>query len=343
MREYLPWSKVTLRDCIRDYKEGRFTILDLELSGACNYTCKYCDSPDRNKCFSVDTDILSSVLQDKQIKWIFICGLGEPTFGINYEKLIEILEISKQKGIKCSIFTNLSFLTKDLLEYIDQEVLYILFKLDSFKEDYIKKFYGTNNAINQLDNISELVKHVIIRNGCTNIAASIVPNRYNKDEIPEIVSWCSEHDVFPLIAELEEAGKGELIFDELRLSKEELAKIKLDILLKNAEEPRVPICPAMISGIHINNSGDITVDEATGFSCHWFWLKNPAIKRIGTLTGTTKWEEYSQKIIDYRLGLTKSIVSKIDSFNDEGTVFGGCGGSVRDLLLSHVALHKESK
>ena len=138
MYEYYPWSKTTLKQCITDYKEGKLTILDLELSGACNFKCKYCDSPDRNKGFSIETEKIESLLKNGQIRWIFICGLGEPTYGPNYEELIKILKVAKRNGAKCSIFSNLSNLTKELLDYIDDEVLYILFKLDSFETKNIE-------------------------------------------------------------------------------------------------------------------------------------------------------------------------------------------------------------
>ena len=339
MYEYLPWSKHTLNECINNYQKDIFTILDIELSGACNYQCKYCDSPDRSKCFDVKADNIESLLLSGQIHWIFICGLGEPTFGPNYNQLIKILKIAKSNNVKCSIFTNLSSVTTELLQFIDDEVLYLLFKLDSFNPEYIKRIYGTRNPSNQIANINEIAKHVIIRDNYTNIAASIVPNKYNKDEIPEIVSWCLRHNIFPLIAELEQAGEGKNNFDELSLSIEELRKLRSDIFAMNAEETKVPICPAMISGIHINNQGDITVDQATGFSCHWFWLKNPIVKKIGSFNENELWNCYSKKIKDYRISQTESIKEQIDNYNNDETVFGGCGGAVRDLLLSHLAIH----
>ena len=52
MIEYLPWSKKLLDESISSYKNGIFSILDLELGGGCNLNCIYCDSPDRCKKFT---------------------------------------------------------------------------------------------------------------------------------------------------------------------------------------------------------------------------------------------------------------------------------------------------
>lgn len=49
MLEYLPWSNQERVTCLGTYKNGQFSILDIELDGEYN-SCAYRDSPDRKNC-----------------------------------------------------------------------------------------------------------------------------------------------------------------------------------------------------------------------------------------------------------------------------------------------------
>lgn len=340
MYEYLPWSKRELSKSLQDYCNGILSILDIELGGECNFHCKYCDSPDRHKDFHVNIEKIEAVMQEREIRWVYICGLGEPTYKQNGIILEKLLDIAEKNNVRCSIFTNLSNITDKLLEYVDKGILYLLFKMDSLSETNISDLYGIETANLQIEKVKKLVDHVIIRNGCTNLAASIVPTKTNMCEVPQIVEWCIEKNIFPLLAELENAGAGINSFNRLCLSKEELSDIKWEIMVKYSEDIDVPICPAMISGIHINNEGIVTVDKKTGFSCHWFWLKTPEVMHIADFNENGTWNEYSSLIRTYRMKQTENVKLYLENSYNDFYVFGGCGGSIKELLLSHIVLHK---
>lgn len=339
MIEYLPWSNKELIKTIEEYRNGHLSILDIELGGTCNFNCLYCDSPDRHKDFQVDLDRVKSEMEDRKIRWIYICGLGEPTYGKNVEVLLELLALAKTYDAKCSIFTNLSNIPDKFIEYIDKGVLCLLFKADSLNSLHASKIYGTGETDIQVLNIKRIVEHVHIVDGCTNLAASIVPTQENINEIPGIVQWCIDHNVYPLIAELENAGDGADVFQRLDPGKMNLAKLKWDLLIQQCDNIKVPICPAMIGGVHVNYKGIVTVDEKTGFSCHWFWLDNPVVKPIGDFSTLSNWEDYENNIIGYRKSRVDHIKGYIENSPKGVFVFGGCGGSVEDILLSHLALH----
>lgn len=340
MYEYLPWSNEELSKSLRDYRRGVLSILDIELGGDCNFHCKYCDSPDREKEFRVDISKIDKVMQEGNIRWIYICGLGEPTFGKNQYILEELLAIAEKHNVRCSIFTNLSNISPKLIEYIDKGILYLLFKMDSMNEDKVSYLYGMKQADIQISKVEEIARHVIIQNGCTNLAASIVPTKQNYDEVCQIVGWCKEKNIYPLVAELEYAGAGTESFEQLSLDREKLSHIKWQIVEKCSENINVPICPAMIGGIHINHDGVITVDKETGFSCHWFWLKEPKVKTLANFNESGTWKEYSNLVSTYRKNQTNIVKKYLDSNDNELYIFGGCGGSIKELLLGHLALHK---
>lgn len=341
MCEYLPWSKKELIKTINAYIEGQLSILDIELSGKCNFHCKYCDSPDRTKDFHVDLEKIHQQLATGKIRWIYICGLGEPSFEKNGETLLKLLDFAEEFGVKCSIFTNLSNLTDRFLEYVDKGILYLLFKMDSLDPMLAENLYGTESSTQQISNVRSMASHVKLQDGCTNLAASIVPTKENIREIPSIVHWCAEHNIYPLIAELENAGDGADIFQQLNPGKEQLSKLKWKLFMQNGYELRVPICPAMIGGLHINHDGVITTDKKTGFSCHWFWLESPEVKQIADFNHEEDWNTYSETIINYRRSRIEYVREYLETCEKTTYVFGGCGGSVEDILLGHLALHSK--
>lgn len=338
MYEYLPWSSQELNKTIEEYKKNKLTILDIELGGTCNFHCIYCDSPDRNKKFRVDMNKINRIIEEKNIRWIYICGLGEPTYGENRDVLMRLLQIADRNHVRCSIFTNLSWVDDTFLEYVRRGVLYLLFKMDSFDVACASKLYGADNS-QQKENINKLLKCVRIEQNCTNLAASIVPTKNNLEQIPEIVAWCLKHDIYPLIAELENAGRGGLVYNELSPGKDELAKLKIQLQTENNIRLNVPICPSIIGGLHINSEGMITVDRKTGMSCHWFWLENPSVKSVDSFNEEGELDRYEQEIIQYRKEKTDAILKILDEGIQEHFVFGGCGGSLDEILQYQVGLH----
>lgn len=334
MYEYLPWSKRVLDKSIVSYKKGIIPILDLELGGGCNLNCIYCDSPDRTKKFTSMREV-QNFIESGKIEWVFICGLGEPTFAENKKYLLKILELCKNHKLKCSMFTNLLDFDEQLFDYIDEDVLYVMFKLDSFEEKRIQKLYGNHKIdIDQHQaKIQKLVKLTREKDGCTNLCASIVPTTLNFDELPKIISFCEENNIFPLIGDLEDSGKGQDVYGELKLSDEQLKQVKT---LFN-EDYSIPICPSVLCGIHILYDGTVAVDESTGLSCHWFWLTEPCIYQMKKVWEYSSYNEIIDEIRKYRCKKIPMVRESIEHLDN--LVFGGCGGDIKTLLEKYVSLY----
>ena len=334
MIEYLPWSQKVLEESISFYKNGIFSILDLELGGGCNLNCIYCDSPDRSKKFTSMNEV-EKFIQSAYLKWIFICGLGEPTFTENKTDLLNILELCKKQGIKCSMFTNLLNFDDMLFNYIQDEVLYVMFKLDTFKRNRVTELYGSKNVdFERLQsNIQRVVELTKTRNGYTNVCASIVPTTLNFDELPQIIEFCDKYNIFPLIGDLEDSGRGQDVYSKLKLSDTQLRKVK-KLLPK---EYTIPVCPSVLCGVHILHDGMVALDESTGLSCHWFWLTEPCVYHLKKVSEFLSLNEIMQEIEAYRcdkLPEVKKIIEGLDNL-----VFGGCGGDIKELLKVYVGLH----
>ena len=341
MIEFEPWSTNTFKESLENYNHGQFTILDIEVGGDCSLSCVYCDTPDRSTKAEINFASLENFCAQATFKWLFICGLGEPLSEKNYEHFINYLKIAEKYQIKCSIFSNVLNLNDEVLDFVKKGILFVIFKFDSIKKSNIEKIYGTNNAEKIIENIEKLVNLVQINNNQTNLAASIVPTKMNSKDIYDVVDFCYKNKVFPLIGELENCRIPKDLFEFLSVDEQTLLEIKSYISNKYNDEYKIPICPSVISGIHIDNKSNIIVDERTGLSCHWFWLETPKSHTIKQFSNKTIYSEIIDSIKFYRKQKIKEIQNIIT--NCSKRVFGGCGGNITELLNIYLALETTSK
>lgn len=332
--EYAPWAKDTLHRILSE-SSNSLPILDIQFGGACNLNCIYCDTPKYGLPCSLDLNAIEKIINTGNIKWIYACGLGEPTAKGNVEALKRILAMCKRMSVKMSMFSNLVNLDDELLDYIKYGTLHVLFKLDSFNPEVMQFLYGADKSQTILENYQKLKDVVRIENGTTNLGASIVPTSKNYEEIYNIIDWCIENGIYPLLGQLENAGKCAHIFHELELKEEQLLSLRNYIESKYDVHYEIPVCPATISGVHITNTNKVIVDERTGLSCGWFWLDEPEMIMIDDICKSS-FEEITSKIINYRKSKFAEVV-EIEK-NLEPNPFGGCGGDAKSLLNQYISI-----
>lgn len=340
MIEYLPWSQKVYRDSLERYEKGLFSSLDIELGGECNFHCIYCDSPEYEKKCEIPMERIDEYLSSGMIRWVYICGLGEPTFHNNHVKLVSLLKSCSRYGVKCSIFSNLSNLTPELIQYIQEGVLHIQFKYDTKDEVIVKTLYGSQFPGQQIANIDRIKQLVCSDGSTTNLAASIVPTKLNIHSILGIVEECLDANIFPLLGELECSGMGQINYEKLSLHPEEALQLKEAVERLCGESYEIPVCPSVISGIHIDYSGHVTVDKTTGLSCHWFWLDEPQTIRLVHCRDYKEIDSIAKKIRNYRNGCMDNVVDFLQKGKHVGMAFGGCGGDVTKLFQQYVHIHR---
>lgn len=336
MYEYAPWATDVL-ERILAISSKSLPILDIQFGGACNLNCIYCDTPKYNAPCSLDMNSIGRIIDDGNVQWIYACGLGEPTAKGNVEAFKQILAMCKKKSIKVSIFSNIVNLDDELLQYIDDGTLHILFKLDSFNPSVMEYLYGSDKSKIILHNYQKLREVIHTKDGATNLGASIVPTARNYEEIYQIIDFCMDSGIYPLLGQLENAGKCSAIFDELELKEDKLLALRQYIKDKYSVQYSIPVCPATISGIHITNTNRVIVDERTGLSCGWFWLDEPKMIEIGNIVDMTV-QEITAKIIAYRKSKLNNVVALEKTLRPNP--FGGCGGDAKQLLQQYISIAK---
>lgn len=332
MFEFFPWSRKVLDDSLQVYNQDcRMSILDMELGGACNMCCVYCDTPRRNTPVQYGFSDIEKLLKEGCFSWLFICGLGEPTDKNNMCLLKRLLKECESNKIKCCMFSNVVNFDEEIFQYIDSDILYPMFKLDGLNPELLTSLYGVEKSLidKQLENVYRICSHVKNSGKYTNVCASIVPTTKNIDCLPELIDWCLGNGIFPLIGDLEDAGKGQAVFNELKVSEDKLFELSRYFYKVTGEKYHVPICPSVLFGIHIDYKGNIVVDKLSGLSCHWFWLTEPKVCVLAELKNQSSLE-LSKLIIDNRnkhRNYLKDIINTLPHL-----VFGGCGGNICDLL-----------
>ncbi len=336
MYEYAPWATDVLKRILA-ISSNSLPILDLQFGGACNLNCIYCDTPKYNFPCSLDLNAIERIIDTGNIQWVYACGLGEPTAKGNVEAFKQILAMCKKNSTKVSIFSNIVNLDDELLGYIDIGTLHILFKLDSFNPSVMEYLYGADKSTIILRNYQQLKEVTHVNNGATNLGASIVPTTRNYEEIYQIIDFCMDNGIYPLLGQLENAGKCSRIFDKLQLKEDELLTLRSYIEEKYDVHYQIPVCPATISGIHITNTNRVIVDERTGLSCGWFWLDEPKMIEIGNIIDMSA-EEITSRIIAYRKSKFADVVAIEKSL--KANPFGGCGGDAKQLLQQYISIAK---
>lgn len=347
MVQYFPWSEKTLHECIQASQKGKIPVIDLELTAKCSAAhCVYCDSmpevcpnPTNDELPLEATLHILEQSAKKGLKWIYTCGLGEP---LEDERFFPILDFIKWNNIKLSIFTNGQFIKNlEIAKRLKESNVNIILKMDTFDEqkfDYILGGLGRAKKIyNAIDYLLEAGYTDVEDEGYTDLAFSIVPTQLTKDSIPQVVKYCFEHNIFPSVGELEQAGNvtNLNLFSSLGLSKEHLSDVKCSAELAQIGYMR-PICPAILSGLHIDNKGNCIVDTVTGLNCKWFLLKDPHTTVIGNIIDYTV-DELATKVREYRESCWKENRAVIDEYETINYIFGGCGGNPAQII----ALYKE--
>lgn len=275
----------------------------------------------------------------------FICGLGEPATGNNLNVLKELIHRTSRSDYTWSLFTNGLYWDDDLESFLKTGDIAIKVQYNSSDPSLVAKMLGVGQekAATHLVNrhhFKELAMSFKRSWGgevLTNVAASIVPERDNFDELLSLIQECIESGIFPLIGELENAGDSkESYYDDHRLTDEELSSLHRQIADRFGITYKVPFCPAAIGGIHIDNHGMVTVDKLTGLSCPWFNMDDPEMVTIGSITDMC-YDEIVREILKYR---RERIPAVRDAITDcQKKVFGGCGGEKYELLKRYLRIY----
>lgn len=348
MVQYLPWSSETLQFCLNAAKEGKIPSIDLELTAKCSAaSCIYCDSMPtvcanpNIKELSLETTLnMLNQAADRGLKWIYTCGLGEP---LEDNRFSTILEFLKEHDIYMSMFTNGQFIDSvDIARRLKECNVNLILKMDSFDGEKFDVILGGKGRAEKIyraiDYLLEAGYGNVEYDGCTDLAFSIVPTQLTMETIPKVVEFCLKHNIFPSVGELEKAGNvmRHDLTAMLGLNEDDLKDIRYKSELERMDYMR-PICPAIVTGLHIDNQGNCIVDAVTGLNCKWFLLSDPHTEIIGNVMDSPV-ADLQRQVGLYRDKCFKENIKTINEYEKIDYIFGGCGGNPSQIIR----LYKEN-
>jgi MoaA/NifB/PqqE/SkfB family radical SAM enzyme len=340
MVEYLPWSETVLKRCISLHKQNKLATLDLELSAKCSGAyCIYCDSKPSVGCVmpnELDWETLKVILEQAAevgLEWIYTCGLGEP---LEDDKFFEMLDFLKKNNIRLSMFSNGVFIdSANTATALKKAGVNIILKMDTFEKIDFDKILGVSGTAEKIYKALELLLSVGYGNksGETDLAFSIVPTKLSITGIPAVIDFAQKNGIFASLGELEQAG--EVITNNLSpvlsLAEDEINTLNTYANNYAGKKYMRPICPSIITGIHIDNLGCCIVDKKTGLNCKWFMLQEPDVEIIGDAKTENIYDLFL-KVKAYRKKYFSENADIIEQQSTLSYIFGGCGGNPCDII-----------
>jgi MoaA/NifB/PqqE/SkfB family radical SAM enzyme len=338
---YYPWSKKTLDECLSGHDRGELSTLDLELTAKCTHaSCIYCDSRPEvgirqpNELNYRETENLLKEAKKLGLRWIYSCGLGEPLEDTRFDRLIEA---ASALDVRISVFTNGISIDEEKAKWLYENRVCLVLKLDTFEEATFDKILGKKGKARKIYKAIDLLLDVGYgkrwEDEYTDLALSIVPTALNVHDIDTIIDFAKENNIFPSIGELERAGRAlELgTYHDLALDGARILSLKREVEKLLWKRYTRPICPTIITGIHIDNVGNCIVDSETGLNCKWFLLKEPMVRVLGNVRKDDLMVMF-RAVKEFREKCFKANGNGVRRCESAEYVFGGCGGSPKKII-----------
>lgn len=162
-------------------------VVLLYLTHACNSNCKYCSLSHVKDPKELGTEEWKKVLLELR-KWLGpfylnLCG-GEPFLR---KDLFELIKFSNELGIITDVTTNGSLIDKKKAkEIVRSRLSKIVFSLEGIK----RETHDESRQKGQFDKIMAAID--MLKDKKINITLNTVINKYNLDELPNLVRFTSE-------------------------------------------------------------------------------------------------------------------------------------------------------
>ncbi len=213
---------------------GKLLTMRTETSLVCNLQCRYCNGtsgtpPPGEISFETIKDVISQV-KDLGGESVVVIGGGEPTMYPHFRDLIQYIE---KKDMIPVVITNTTIMTLELAQFLYDNNVSVLGKLDSLseeKQDFLAGKTGTFRKIR--GNIDNLMKAGFADGDSHDLrfGVSFVTTSLTLDETPDIWKYCRNNNIYPNQEILIPRGRGLNVFADLTFTHEQLNEVKGKLL-----------------------------------------------------------------------------------------------------------------
>ncbi len=178
-------------------KNNRLLTMEIEFSLRCNFNCPYCYVPQHDyfKDEMTSREIKDTLLQARDLGAgkIIILG-GEPTI---YPKIKEMILFIRSLGMDVEIFTNGSGITPELAQFLSQNKIRVVMKMNTFDEALQDKLAGRKGAFQILQSALANLKAAGYPSKKAFLAVSTIICRQNLHELPDFWRWLRDRGIEP--------------------------------------------------------------------------------------------------------------------------------------------------
>lgn len=178
-------------------KNNRLLTMEIEFSLRCNFSCPYCYVPqhDCSKDEMTPREIRDTLLQAGELGAgkIIILG-GEPTI---YPKINEMILFIRSLGMDVEMFTNGSGITPAFAQFLSDNKVRVVVKMNTFDEALQDKLAGRKGAFEIIQSALANLKAVGYPSKDLFLAVSTVICRPNLQELPDFWRWLRDQGIEP--------------------------------------------------------------------------------------------------------------------------------------------------
>jgi sulfatase maturation enzyme AslB (radical SAM superfamily) len=235
------------------------------------------------------------------------------------------------------MFTNGIGIDRAKAKWLHDHRVCLILKLDTFEEATFDRILGKNGTARKIYKAVEFLLSAgygkNCEDECTDLAFSIVPVSLTINQLDDVIKFAGENHIFPSIGELEQAGRAldKKTYGELAISHTEALLLRQKVEKLLWEGYMRPICPTIITGLHIDNVGNCIVDRETGLNCKWFLLTEPMPHMIGNVRKDGL-KSMHEAVRAYRKACFDANGEGIRKCESVEYIFGGCGGSPKSIV-----------
>ena len=199
--------------------------------GRCNLDCLYCYTREyrpKEGTRYLDEQDLKRLLEEAKgmgAENLIIPGYGEPFMNPEFW---HVLEKAKEMGLYTIIFSNASMITEEVAEKLKDFPVSFMIKLNTLNKEKQDKLVGKKGfSEKQWRGLNALIDAGFNKpneNGNVRLAVHTIICKDTIEDVPEVVKWAVEHNVFPFVEELFPEGNA-LRHQDILGTPEEIRKI----------------------------------------------------------------------------------------------------------------------
>ncbi|MCK5283120.1 MAG: radical SAM protein [Nanoarchaeota archaeon] len=203
-------------------------LLSLYLDTACNLDCIFCflDSKKSHRNEQLSLEEYKDLIQQSKelgVRSTLFFGAGEPLLD---KKLFPLIEYSNELGLYSVMFTNASLVTREIAERIKDLDLSVVTSIKSRNPQTLEELTNVKGSAEKIyTGFQHLLDAGLNETKSTRLGVDILICKQVYDEVPELIRYCIDNNIYPMVESLLWRGRAINNHDRLELGDKQKQKL----------------------------------------------------------------------------------------------------------------------